>query len=85
MANIIIQLLQVASILFIVRAVLSWIRIGGDSPLAGFASVIYTITEPVLGPVRRVIPPMGGFDLSIIAVILFINYLLVPLVRQALG
>lgn len=85
MANIIIQLLRVASIIFIVRAFLSWVRIGGDSPLAGIASVVYNITEPVLAPVRRVIPPMGGFDLSIIAVILFINYLLIPLIARALG
>ena len=25
---------------------------------------LYSITEPVLEPVRRAIPPMGGFDLS---------------------
>lgn len=85
MANIIIQLLRVAAILFIVRAFLSWIRIGGDSPLAGIASVIYQITEPVLAPVRRIIPPMGAFDLSILAVIIIINYLLIPLVAQTLG
>lgn len=85
MAYIIIQLLRVAAILFIVRAILGWIRIGGDSPLAGIASVIYQLTEPVLGRVRRVIPPMGAFDLSILAVIIAINYLLIPLVAQTLG
>lgn len=73
MAFIIIQLLRAMAILLIVRAVLSWIRIGGDSPLAGIASVIYQITEPVLAPVRRIIPPMGAFDLSILAVIIAIN------------
>ncbi len=85
MANIIIQLLRVAVILFIARAILSWIRIGSDSPLAGIASIIYQITEPVLGPIRRVIPPMGAIDLSILIVIIGINYLLIPLVAQALG
>lgn len=85
MANIIIQLLRVASIVFIVRALLSWIRPGIGSPLAGIAGVIHDITEPVLAPVRRVIPPMGGFDLSIIAVILIINYLLIPLIARAFG
>lgn len=85
MANIIIQLLRVMAILLIARAFLSWFRIGGDSPLAGVASVIYQITEPVLAPVRRIIPPMGAFDLSILAVIIVINYLLIPLVAQTLG
>ncbi|MDH4277686.1 MAG: YggT family protein [Acidimicrobiia bacterium] len=85
MAYIIIQLLRVAAILFIVRAIFSWVRISGDSPLAGIASVVYQLTEPVLSRVRRVIPPMGAFDLSILVVIIAINYLLIPLVAQTLG
>ena len=32
--------------------------------MATVFSFLYTITEPVLGPLRRVIPPLGGFDLS---------------------
>jgi YggT family protein len=32
-------------------------------------SGLYTVTEPVLGPVRRALPPLGGFDLSPIVVI----------------
>jgi YggT family protein len=31
------------------------------------------ITEPVLGPVRRVLPPLGGLDLSPIVVLLFLQ------------
>jgi len=85
MAEIIIRLLQLASFVFIIRALLSWIRIGGDSPFAPVARAVYNITEPVLAPIRRVLPPLGGLDLSVIAVILGINYLLVPLVRQTLG
>nr|WP_060984516.1 YggT family protein [uncultured Acidovorax sp.] len=46
--------------LLIVYAVLSWIQ-GGRSPLA---DVIVRLCEPVLRPFRRVIPLMGGFDLS---------------------
>eukprot|EP01030_Chromulinospumella_sphaerica_P003211 gene3211-3139_t len=46
--------------LLIVYAVLSWIQ-GGRSPLA---DVIARLCEPVLRPFRRVIPLMGGFDLS---------------------
>ena len=84
MAVLIIRLLQVASILFIVRAVLSWIRISGDSPFYPVVRFVYQVTEPVLAPIRRVLPPLGGLDLSILAVIILINYLLVPLVRGAL-
>jgi len=85
MADLIVRLLQIASILFIVRAVLSWIRIGPDSPFAPVASFVFNVTEPFLAPVRRVLPTMGGFDFSILVPILVINYLLVPLVRSTLG
>jgi YggT family protein len=47
------------------------------SQLQGF---LYRITEPVLGPIRRVMPPIGmggmGFDLSPIIVIIGIQVLL---------
>ncbi|MFN5602167.1 MAG: YggT family protein [Acidimicrobiaceae bacterium] len=36
---------------------------------------LYRITEPVLAPVRRVLPPMGGLDLSPLVVILGIQIL----------
>ncbi|MGI9609272.1 MAG: YggT family protein, partial [Acidimicrobiia bacterium] len=40
---------------------------------------VYRATEPILAPVRRVIPPIGGIDLSILIVILGINLVLVPI------
>lgn len=54
----------------IARAILSWFPIGYDSPLASVANVLSGVTEPLLGPVRRAMPMMGGFDLSPIVVIL---------------
>ena len=84
MEELIVRLLQVALILFIVRAVLSWFRISGDSPFYPAARAVFQITEPVLAPIRRVLPAMGGIDLSVLAVIIIINYFLVPLARSAL-
>jgi len=84
MEQLIVGLLQVALIVFIVRAVLSWFRISGDSPFYPVARTVIQLTEPVLAPLRRVIPTMGGIDLSILAVIIVINYLLVPMVRSVL-
>jgi YggT family protein len=56
------------------RVILSWFPISPGSGLAGIFSFLYSITEPVLGPVRRALPPMGGggmrFDLSPIIVII---------------
>ena len=54
------------------RIILSWIPANRDSPLfARVYRVIYEVTEPILGPIRRIIPPISGFDLSpMIALIL---------------
>lgn len=53
-----------------IRIILSWISQGGYNPAT---AIIATLTEPLLRPFRRVIPPMGGFDISpIFAVILLL-------------
>lgn len=45
-----------------VSAILSWVvAAGGYNP---FADLLRQISEPVLAPARRVIPPMGGLDIS---------------------
>jgi len=64
------------------RIVLSWFPISPDSPFASVFSFLYTITEPVLGPIRRLLPPMGvggmGLDLSPIIVILGLQLVVMP-------
>jgi YggT family protein len=56
------------------RAVMSWFPIRGGTPAASIYSVLHDITEPVLAPLRRVIPPAGMFDLSFI--VLFVLLLI---------
>jgi YggT family protein len=56
----------------IVRIILSWISPGQYNPAT---AIITTLTEPVLRPVRRLIPPMGGFDISPIFVIIALGAL----------
>ena len=44
------------------RSILSWFPMGsGSQPLM---AILYQITEPILGPLRRVIPRLGMFDLT---------------------
>lgn len=50
------------------RIILSWFPINPDSPFASVYSVLYTITEPVMGPVRNLIPSVGMMDLSPIVI-----------------
>lgn len=59
----------------IARAILSFFPISYGSPMAAVASFLFKVTEPVLAPVRRVLPPMGGLDLSPLVVIIGIQIL----------
>jgi YggT family protein len=67
-------LLQIYSYVLLARAFVSWIpNLDPYNPVVQF---IYQITEPVLEPVRRLIPPLGGMiDISIIVVFIAINVL----------
>lgn len=58
------------------RIVLSWIRVPLPSAVERW---LFDVTEPVLAPIRRALPLMGGLDFSP-----FIALLLVGLVRQIL-
>ena len=62
----------------IIRAILSWFAMGnmGPNPLT---SVLHSITEPLLGPARKIIPPVGMFDLSAMVVILVLYSILIAL------
>lgn len=50
--------------------VLSWIAPQSHHPAI---ALLYQLTEPVMAPVRRLLPPLGGLDLSPILVFLAIN------------
>lgn len=66
------------------RILLSWFPISPGTPMATVFSFVYSVTEPVLGPVRRMLPPvgmgaMGGLDLSPLIVILLYQFVILPL------
>jgi YggT family protein len=67
---------QLFMFLVIIRAISSWVATGGYNPV--FA-LIGQLTEPLISKCRRILPAMGGFDLSPMIAILglwFINRLL---------
>ena len=57
----------------IVQIVLSWVAPGGYNPVIG---VIKALSEPLLRPARRLLPPLGGLDFSAMVVVLGLNLLL---------
>lgn len=83
--HIIILVIEAYVIVLVARALLSWVPVRPGSPITGVTRVLDRITEPVLRPVRRLLPPIRaggmGIDLSIIVVIVVAEILVAVLRR----
>lgn len=66
--------LNVFMVAILIQVVLSWVGQGVHNPIT---TTIHSLTEPVLRPVRRLIPPMAGMDLSPLVVLISI-----PLIKM---
>ena len=58
---ILIQIIDLYSLIVFVAVVMSWMQLPPSNPIAQF---VHALTEPVLGPLRRALPSMGGLDFS---------------------
>ena len=65
--------LKIFWILMIVYAVVSWV----PSLQGRWTYYVARVVEPVLMPVRRIIPPVGGLDLAFLVVIILVGWLMV--------
>jgi YggT family protein len=79
LSNLLTALAKIADILLTIymyivigRAVISWVNPDPYNPIVNF---LYRATEPVLSRVRRMIPYLGGMDLSPLVVLLVIYFL----------
>jgi YggT family protein len=63
-------LAEVLFLALIIRAVLSWLA--GVAALQPIARFINRVTDPLLEPIRRVVPPLGGIDMSPLVAMLVI-------------
>jgi len=67
-----------ANILYVAligRVLISWLNIGPSSPFFPIVNVLYQITEPILAPIRRILPRFGMLDLSPMVAILFVTFI----------
>jgi len=55
----------------LLRVLFSWIRFNPYNPLA---RLIDQITEPLLAPLRRVIPPFGGLDVTPMVALIILDF-----------
>ncbi len=66
------NLIDLYSLVVLVAVILSWVPLDRRNPLV---TITHALTEPVLAPIRRVIPPMGGLDLSAMVLLIALQIL----------
>ena len=69
----------------LIQVIISWINPGSYNPVL---SLIHSLTEPLLAPVRRRMPDMGGIDLSPMVVMIglvILEMLLIPPIKTLLS
>lgn len=71
------QLINIFFYAILASAILSWLSSLTHSPLT---EILYRITEPLLRPVRRIIPHIGGIDISPIPVLIGLKLLVLIIV-----
>ena len=54
--------------LLIIEAIFSWVN-----PHAPLAPFVHALNDPLLRPIRRVVPPIGGLDLSVLVAVLLLQ------------
>jgi YggT family protein len=66
------RLLDFYSLVVVVAVVLSWVPLDRHNPLA---AIVFGLTEPVLEPIRNLLPPMGGLDFSPMVLLMVLQLL----------
>ncbi len=83
--SILAYLVEVYVFVLIARALLSWLPARPGTAFYRVVRALDAVTEPVLRPIRRVLPPIRaggmGIDLSIIIVVIVAQVIVVPLLR----
>lgn len=70
--NLMYQVMWLIFIMLIIRAILSWVS-QGNHPIE---MVMAQLTEPLLRPIRRILPEMGGLDLSVLVFLLALQFII---------
>jgi len=75
--DVVLLVLTMYTYVIIAAAVFSWLYAFGvvnprNQIVARIGEVLYRITEPVIAPIRRFMPNLGGIDLSPVVVLLLI-------------
>jgi YggT family protein len=78
--SLLLTILNIYSFVLFGRAIMSWFD---PTFTSSIGRIVYDVTEPVIAPIRQVIPPIAGLDLSIMVAI-FLVIILQRLIASAL-
>jgi YggT family protein len=77
--NLVCLALGLFSLILLIRVIMSWIELAGvrppaTGPLRSAYELLFDVTDPVLVPLRRIVPPAGPLDMSVLVafVIIFV-------------
>lgn len=62
----------------IIQALMTWFAPQG---IPRFSALLYDLTQPIIGPIRQMIPPFGMLDLSPMIAILLLELLIRPVLQ----
>jgi YggT family protein len=65
-------LARALNVAILARVFMSWLPI---NPESRFVRIILEVTEPIVGPIRRIVPSLGGLDLSPMVALVLIQVL----------
>ncbi len=66
------QFLDLYFYVVLVAVVTSWMRLPPNNPIVHYSKML---TEPVLAPIRKLLPPMGGLDFSPLILLVLLRFL----------
>ena len=78
--NTLLFIINIAWFLVIASAIFSWLYAfnvinSSNQFVSSIGRFLYNVTEPVLAPIRRILPNLGGIDLSPVVVLILIFFL----------
>jgi YggT family protein len=76
-AHLLKTILYIYLFIIIVQVIISWIN---PDAYNSITMIMYQLSEPILRPVRQIIPSAGGFDFSPLIILVIINLLMILLI-----
>ena len=76
-AGLLTSVIDLLIIVFFIRAIFSWMLVFGvrNKIVLRANRALASITEPIIAPIRRYVPPIGGLDLSYMVVVLLLVFI----------